>query len=279
MVNEIDKVVVFGANGLIGSSFCKFLELNNHDFLAISKSKENKNKYKNYFSLDLDNDDVWPQFLIDKIKNYNKIIFLSAVAHKKNIDVLKVNTKIFKNFISNIDKLKKSHSLLFISSQDIKFLKRNYAKEAKTFQISYAKSKKICEEILKKQTDLESKILRLPTVFSSKNMIDLRKRYCISANKVKIYFKILPAPLYEIISTDELNLIFLKELKFEMKPLKNLIVFKKISQHDLLSNESNFYIPIPRVFLYILFLFFSYFPFKIIKSKAIYFDKLINITN
>ncbi len=279
MDKEIGKVVVFGANGLIGSSFCKFLESNNHDFFAISKSKENKYKYKNYFSLDLESDDPWPPLLLEKIKNYNKIIFLSAVSRKKNIDVIKVNTKIFNNFILNIEKFKKTHSLLFVSSKDIKYLKRNYAQEANTFQISYAKSKKICEEILKNQIGLESKILRLPIVFSSKNKIDLRKRYCISFNKIKIYFKILPAPSYEIVSTDELNLFFLKELEFEEEPLKNFIIFKKISQHDLLSNESSFYFPIPKFLLYILFLLLSYFPLKIVKSKAINFDKLINITN
>tara|TARA_B100001057_G_scaffold26592_1_gene24382 strand:- start:5539 stop:6378 length:840 start_codon:yes stop_codon:yes gene_type:complete len=278
MKKEIDKVVVFGANGLIGRSFCKFLESKDFDFIAVSKSKENKYEYKNYFALDLENDEVWPPSLIEKIKNYKKIVFLSAVAHRRNVDVLNVNLKIFNNFLININRFKKTHSLLFISSKDIKFLKKSYALNASSFQISYAKSKKMCEDILNKQVDLENKILRLPMVFSRENSVDLKKRYCISFKKIKIFFKIFPSPLYEIVSTDELNIIFLRELNFKIKSSKTNLDFNKVSQHDLLIKESNFYLPIPKFLLHILFFIFNFFPLKIIRAKAIYFDKLIGTT-
>ena len=277
--NKVDKVAVFGANGFIGRSFCKFLELNNCDFIAISKSKENKYLYKNYFSLNLENDDIWSPELLEKIKKYKKVVFLSAIVQKKNVDVMKINLKIFNNFMLNIKKFKNTHSVLFISSKDIKFLRKSYARNASSFQISYAKSKKICEELLTSQTDLKNKILRLPIVFSEENRVNVRKRYCFSIKKLKIYFKILPAPFYEVVSTDELNPIFLKELNFDIKSSKNFLNFKKKSQHELLLKESKFYIPIPRFLLYFLFLLLNFFPLKIARSKAINFDKLINFTN
>ncbi len=269
--------IVFGANGLIGSSFCKYLEDNNLEFVAVSRSKTNIFNYKNYFSLDLEKTNLWPLGLSDFFYKHKNVVFLSGLAHKQNLNVLSINLRILKNFLDEYKIYKDSHKLLFVSTRDIKYLDKKPYIDLPEFQIQYAKSKKLSEDILKKSFSKNSIILRLPIVFSASNKTDLQKRYSFKFNNKRIFFRILPSPDYEIICTNHLNELFLKKFK-EDSVDEGLTIFKKLSQKKLLKAESNFYFPIPSFLLYFVYIFCKYSPFKSLKIKTLNFDKLLSLT-
>jgi UDP-glucose 4-epimerase len=66
------NIIVTGANGLIGNSICRYFELNNFNFIAVSRS-ENRFSYRNYLSIDL----TLPGVLDDFLDN-NTIVFHCA---------------------------------------------------------------------------------------------------------------------------------------------------------------------------------------------------------
>jgi UDP-glucose 4-epimerase len=74
MLDNLRKrnVIVTGANGLIGSSICRFFETHNINFLAVSQS-ENRFFYENYLSCDL----TLPGVLDNSLDN-NSIVFHCA---------------------------------------------------------------------------------------------------------------------------------------------------------------------------------------------------------
>lgn len=270
--------IVFGANGFIGSSFCKYLETNNLDFIAVSKSKTNIYNFKNYFTLDLEVGDPWPEELCEFFYKYRNVVFLSGIAHREKTNVLKVNLSILRNFLNEYRPYKNSHNILFASTRDIKYIDKKPYIDSSEFQIQYAKSKKLSEDILKNSISKNIIILRLPTVYSDSNKIDLQKRYSFKFFKKRIFFKILPSPDYEIISTKELNELFVKKFTKENSSNEDLIVFKTSSQEKLLRSESNLYFPIPSFLIYFLYIFCKYSPFKSLKNKTINFDKILSLT-
>lgn len=282
MIDSQEKIAIFGANGFIGSCYCKYLEKKNIDFLAISRSAENINEYKNFFSLDLEEDQNWSSEFVSILKNYNSIIFLSAVVHKSSKDPYQANLNIFINFLENYKKnFKNLHNLLFVSSLDVHFSHKSYFNDSSYFPIAYARSKKVCEEILANESNINSLILRLPMVYSEQNKKNLMKRYCLNLGKIKLFFRIFPSPTYRAVSTESLNLIFSKILKEGFTSKSKIVTnkFEELIQSDILKKDSNIYFLIPRIFLLIMMKIMEKLPFNFIKSRSVILDKLISYTD
>ncbi len=274
---ESSKIAVFGANGFLGSSFCNYLTIKNKEFLAVSRKTNNINDYKNYFSLDLAENKPWTSSFINELKKYEIVFFFTGVAHKKRIDPYEENLKIFDNFKKNFNSnFKDSHSLIFISTQDIRYLKNNLG-DSSYFPISYARSKNECENILSKEFK-NYKIFRLPFIFSHENKKDLSKRISISFRKFKIFFRIFPSPIYEFLEINELNRVLFNSIENDSSK-KIINIYDKSSQFNLLKKETRFYLPIPKFVIYLLMNLMKAMPSKFLKSRSLNLDKLINYTS
>ena len=275
-MNKNSKIAVFGANGFLGSSFCNYLTRENKEFLAISRKANNINNYKNYLSLDLIEDNLWTNSFINELYQYKTVIFFTGIAHKKEIDPYEENLKIFSNFKKNfISNFKDTHNLIFISTLDIRYLKKN-SDNFSYFPISYAKSKKECEKVLIREFK-NFKILRLPFIFSLDDKKDLYKRISINFLKYKLFFRIFPSPIYELLEINKLNQILLNSINSDFSK-KIINAYDKSSQFSLLRNESRFYFPVPRFVIFILMKVMQALPSDFSKSRSLNLDKLINYT-
>ena len=255
------KVAVFGANGFIGSS----------------KSSENKHNFPEYISLDLTKEIMWSDRILNQIKECNRIIFCSAIAHKSKIDPYKENLKILNNFLTNYKKINENKELIYLSTSDVKYLEMKVFRKSSYFPLAYARSKIECEKLLHRKLEENYLIMRLPVVYSRENKFDLMKRCKFNIGKIEVFFKIIPPPIYEAINIDEINDHLFK--------VRNINSFKDhlykfssitISQDKLICNNKKLTIIIPKIFIIFLSWFFSKIPYSYINSRSLNLKKLLD---
>jgi UDP-glucose 4-epimerase len=107
------KIVVTGANGLIGSSICRYFELQGFNFLAVSRSK-NKFNFKNFISIDL----KIPKILDDFLDN-ETIVFHCASNTDVALSVSDPYADMQSNFLlffEVIESVRRSNASLFFMS-------------------------------------------------------------------------------------------------------------------------------------------------------------------
>jgi nucleoside-diphosphate-sugar epimerase len=111
------NIVVTGANGLIGSALCRYFELNNFNFLALSRS-ENKFSYKNYKAIDLSLAGILDDFI-----DSNSVIFHCAANTSVSASVTDPDFDMRNNFLiffEVIESVRKSGAaLVYISTGSV----------------------------------------------------------------------------------------------------------------------------------------------------------------
>tara|TARA_A100001035_G_C27778876_1_gene500593 strand:+ start:1154 stop:1999 length:846 start_codon:yes stop_codon:yes gene_type:complete len=272
------KIAIFGANGFIGSSLSKYMIKKGCDILAISKSSNNTHNYDNYVSIDLTIKSNWPYDLINRLKSCELIIFCAAIAHKTKINPFDTNIIIIENFIYNFKSIQNlENKLIFLSTNDIQFIKDGFPERSNYFPYAYARSKLVSEKLLRDQINNDLIIIRLPLVYSNNNSKDLLKRCRITIGGIPLYFKILPSPNYKVADVKDVC-EFIYDLETDINYKNNLIHYpaKLVTQYQLLSENSKLFFIIPKIIIRFLHWVFLNIPYLYFRERALNLQKLLD---
>ena len=265
------KILITGINGYIGNSLNKFLLIKGFDVWGIDKKSYNNKTIKinllNYKET---------KKCIKSFSSFDVIIHTAAIAHKNSFFKNKkhnTNIIITQNIINSIKNI--NCHFIFLSSISVYGEdKRKSPVRTKDLLLpssSYGKSKKKCEEILKNSIK-NCDILRLSPVYSSSNLIDIKKRVLIPLiSKFKMIIK--PSPYYSFCSIDTikmsiLNLITNGKNKFNIYNISDSKLYSQNKLSNYFPNKSFIFYE----FIFYIFYIFTYLiPFNIgYKLRCVY---------
>ena len=106
MVKNKGRIIILGKNGFIAKNLCSKLKRNNIQYISFSKEKLNLEKK------------ISVSTLKKIVKPKDKIVFISAVAPVKNVEMLLRNIKILKNVSDSLEG-KEFNQLIYISSDAV----------------------------------------------------------------------------------------------------------------------------------------------------------------
>lgn len=180
------KILITGANGYIGSFIVKILA-SSYQIISVAGCSANCDEFN---SINLLNPLEVNNKLLS-ITELDYVIHIAAIAHGQKLPAGQScydnNVLITKNLLNALSRC--NARWIFFSSTEV-YGGQNTDKRIDTGTIpnpisDYAKSKLECERILAKEI-YDLFIVRLPPVFSNKNLIDISKRVFFPGTKIRM---------------------------------------------------------------------------------------------
>ncbi len=182
----MDKIIIFGSNGHIGS---KLHESLSKKYNIYTSSREKKVNTSNFIKVNLDDKESIDYF-VEKTPKFNVIIFLVGLAHNKGSrkDLSKhekVNFLTLKNLLETLRlKDKMPDKVIFTSSVSVYGEKIDIEKYSEVMPLlpysPYALTKKQAEKYLLDSFKNKTWILRLAPVYHSDFQLNINRRTLIS---------------------------------------------------------------------------------------------------
>lgn len=242
------KVLITGANGLLGQKIVKQCLKNNIDFLATSLGA-NRNSHcpiDNYLTLDICNNNE----VIEVVKNFapTHLIHTAAIT---NVDYCELNATECQQ--TNVEAVKylfdaaiKNNCHFVFLSTDFVFdgLKGNYTETDQTNPLSvYAKSKYDAEQYILSSSYLNFSILRTIIVYgqaenlSRSNIVIWAKETLAKGNEIKMVNDQFRAPTW----ADDLAWACLRACELNAKGIFHICGPETISMYEIIHRIARFY--------------------------------------
>ena len=242
----MNRIVLTGANGFVGSALAKKLHDNGNDVICLIRKNSNTNLIEHKSTIrQIDYSDI--DSLESVIRNADIFIHIAALTRARKWDTFKKNNIDLTNKLLQICNKHSIKQFILLSSQAVAgpALNEGRAKKEKDFPnpvTMYGKSKLVAEELVQKNSENPWTIIRPVSVYGAgdKDFLKLFKMVknhivFINSFKTKSYNLIHIDELTEIIEQIILNKNAFNEILFAAHPKK----IKNIELHKLIGKAIN----------------------------------------